>query len=197
MKRRATKTKLKAHRWRKEKHGHYVEPQWCDDRLFNVEDFKGLIVDPCCGFGRIPKAAIAAGYKAWGFDIEYRGFGDRRDCVDFLECGGAVENIVCNPPFQIMEKFTRHALKIARRKVAMIWLWRRVPAATWLADLPLARVWLLNPRPSMPPGHVAMRYAKRGEEPTGGTQDFCWLVFDHAFRGYPKLDWLKRDPDDE
>src|SRR5215831_7367744 len=71
----------------------------------------------------------------------------------------------------------------------MIWLTRRLNAARWLAETPLARVYLLTPRPSMPPGQVILA----GEKPGGGTQDFCWLVFDHAYKGPPALHWLHRD----
>ena len=189
--------KLKAHRWKAEKYGHYVEERWVAERLFDVETFDGLILDPCCGFGRIPIAAKAAGYDVIGRDLVHRGYGDPRDCADFLDTDGRWPNIIANPPFHIIEEFTTHALKIARRKVALIWLWQRLPAATWLSDTPLARIYALNPRPSMPPGHVVKWYEKRGERPKGGTKDFCWLVFDHRYRGHPQTRWLKRDPDNE
>jgi hypothetical protein len=50
-------------------------------------------------------------------------------------------------------------------------------------------VWLLTPRPSMPPGEVIAR----GEKPGGGKTDFCWLVFDRTHSGPPELRWLHRD----
>jgi hypothetical protein len=71
----------------------------------------------------------------------------------------------------------------------MIWLVPRLNAARWLADTPLARVWLLTPRPSMPPGHVIAN----GEKPGGGSQDFAWLVWEQGYRGKPELGWLRRD----
>jgi hypothetical protein len=54
---------------------------------------------------------------------------------------------------------------------------------------PLRRVWLLTPRPSMPPGHVIAA----GETPGGGKMDFCWLVFEHQLSGIPQIGWLHRD----
>ena len=71
----------------------------------------------------------------------------------------------------------------------MIWLLRRLNAARWLASTPLSRIYLLSPRPSMPPGHVILA----GEEPGGGKQDFVWLVWDHEHQGLPELHWLCRD----
>lgn len=175
-----------SHIWEREEHEHYVEPEWCSQRLFEVEKFDGVIHDPCCGFGRIPRSAHAAGYNATFDDIVDRGMGL---VSDFLSNETRRENIVCNPPFDIFKDFASHALKVAERKIAMIWLVRTLPAARWLAQTPLKRVYLLTPRPSMPPGHVI----SAGEKPGGGKQDFCWLVWEQGFAGSPTFGWLHRD----
>ena len=47
--------------------------------------------------------------------------------------------------------------------------------------LPLARIYLLTPRPSMPAAAVIAR----GELPGGGRMDFAWLVFNHGHSGPP------------
>jgi hypothetical protein len=73
-----------------------------------------------------------------------------------------------------------------------IWLTRRLNAARWLSHTPLARIYLLTPRPSMPPGHVILA----GEKPGGGSQDFCWLVWSRHHIGPPKLHWLHRDKEE-
>jgi hypothetical protein len=66
-----------------------------------------------------------------------------------------------------------------------------LPAAHWLESLPLETIWLLTPRPSMPPGH----WITAGNNPSGGSQDFCWLVFDKQMQlgSAPRLRWLHRD----
>lgn len=178
--------KLDAHIWERETHEHYVEPEWVSRRLFEVERFEGIITDPCCGLGRIPQEAMKAGYVMIAGDIVDRGYASGGD---FLEQHELHENIVCNPPFDICDDFARHALKVTTGKVAMIWLIRRLPAARWLQQTPLRRIWLLTPRPSMPPGHVIAA----GEKPGGGTQDFCWLVWEQGYSGSPELCWLHRD----
>lgn len=180
-----------SHIWEREEHEHYVEPEWCSKRLFEVEKFDGDIWDPACGFGRIPMAAIAAGYPAVGTDIVDRGYGQGFSVRDFLDCSCSWPNIVSNPPFDIFQPFALQALKVARRKVAMIWLVRTLPAARWLRQTPLAKIYFLTPRPSMPPGHVIAK----GEKPGGGKQDFCWLVWDHAHKNVPEVRWLHRDGD--
>lgn len=190
--------KVDSHEWEREEHEHYVEPEWCSRRLFEVEKFEGGILDPCCGFGRIVEAARAAGHHAVGSDLIERAPGYMY-ALDFLTSDypheilmpgvGECRNVVCNPPFDIFKDFAEAALAWAPGKVAMIWLVRTLPAARWLQKTPLARIWLLTPRPSMPPGHVIAR----GEKPGGGKQDFCWLVWDKRHHGSAAVSWLHRD----
>jgi hypothetical protein len=180
--------KLDAHIWEREEHEHYVEPEWCSRRLFEEEAFSGPIWDPCCGFGRIPVSALAAGYDdVRASDIVNRGYPSRTlDFLNFTTCGAS---IVCNPPFNIADKFALHALSLGAPKVAMIFPTARLNAAHWLRGTPLQRVWLMTPRPSMPPGHVIAR----GEKPGGGKMDYCWLIWSRGYQGIVEMKWLRRD----
>lgn len=183
-----------AHTWDRETHEHYVEPFWCSERLFEVEGFEGPIWDPCCGFGRIPDSARAAGLTAIATDIVDRGYRGLIRTADFIQSPRIIEtdfDIVCNPPFNIAGRFARHALDMPGvRKVAMIFPTARLNAAHWIQDTPLARVWLMTPRPSMPPGHTITA----GEKPGGGKTDFCWLVWTKNRIGAPDLRWLRKTP---
>lgn len=180
---------LKAHIWEREENEHYVEPEWVSRRLFEEEDFTPGIWDPCCGFGTIPKSAIARGLYGIGTDIVDRGYADLASLNDFLTMDrGRSPNIVCNPPFNIADQFALHALKLAD-KVAMVFPTARMNAAHWIKGTPLRRVWLMTPRPSMPPGYVIAR----GEKPGGGKMDYCWLVWERGYQGEPELRWLRRD----
>jgi hypothetical protein len=179
----------KAHIWKREALEHYVEPFWCSERLFAVEPFVQEIWDPACGFGRIVESAKAAHHAAFGTDIVDRGFRHISRTEDFLTTEHRRPNIVTNPPFDIFKEFALKALQQTTGKVAMLWLVPRLNAARWLMDTPLARIWLLTPRPSMPPGHTITA----GQKPGGGTQDFCWLIWEHAHTGAPQIDWLRRD----
>ena len=184
-----------SHIWQRETHEHYVEPEWCSRRLFAVEKFDGQVRDPCCGFGRIPEAAKAAGcYPVRGSDIFDRGYNG--DVADFLTCGDTIDNVVSNPPFDIFQDIANHALKLTRHKVALMWTVRTLPAARWLRNTPLARIWMLTPRPSMPPGCVISHGVGLHGEPQkvgGGKQDFCWLVWDKQHEGPASIGWLHRD----
>jgi hypothetical protein len=198
----------RAHIFAKERHGHYVEPPWVSARLFEVDDLgppHTLIYDPSCGWGTILRSAIDAGYRAAGGDVvdrlHRREFGlttTRFYKSDFLNGGmptrARVMSVACNPPFDHVEEFCERALAVAEYKVAMICLLRRLPAAKWLRSMPLETIYLISPRPSMPPGS----WIAKGNEPGGGTQDFCWLVFNklHSPRKPPVMKWLQRDGHD-
>jgi len=181
---------VKAHSWQREAQEHYVEPFWCSERLFAEEKFEGQVWDPCCGFGRIPESATKAGYRAIATDILDRGYRDFTGSFDFLGLDQSrADNIVCNPPFNMAGRFARHALDLGAKKVAMIFPTARLNAAHWLHGTPLARVWLMTPRPSMPPGHTITA----GQKPSGGKMDFCWLVWTKGRIGPADLRWLRRD----
>jgi len=81
------------HIWAPDPHGWYVEPHWCDSRLFDVETFDRTVWDPCCGWGRIPQAAIAAGYRAIGSDIVYRSAASKVSEGVFF-----TNDFLCDPP---------------------------------------------------------------------------------------------------
>jgi len=167
---------------------HYVEPSWVSERLFQEEKFTGSIYDPACGFGRILESAQKYGHHAYGCDIAERGGGIYYRTQDFLKSTSNHNNIVSNPPFDSYQDFAQHALVRADKKVALIMPTARLNAARWLEGTPLRRVWLLTPRPSMPPGSVILA----GGKATGGKSDYCWLVFEHGYRGQPELKWLRR-----
>src|SRR5262249_10550911 len=114
---------------------------------------------------------------------------DLADGHDFLTETRRFANIVSNPPYSIFREFAEHALRLAHRKVALIFPLARIVAARWLESTPLARIHVLAPRPSMPPADVVLR----GEKPKGGRVDFCWLVWSQGFNGRPEIRWLHRD----
>lgn len=181
---------LNARVWQREDHEHYVEPAWCSMRLFEEERFSGTIYDPACGFGNVVKSAQALGMAAFGTDLVDRGFDILPlKPVNFFDVSTKVANIVTNPPFKIIENFTLHALSLALVNVAIIMPTARLNAAHWIRGTPLRRIWLMTPRPSMPPGHVIAA----GGKPEGGKVDYCWLVFQQGWQGHAETRWLRRD----
>ena len=168
---------------------HYVDPEWLSVRLFEVERFPGLIWDPFAGWGRIAEAARATGYMVRATDIADRGYP-----LDGVEDFLAVDHvdpdvsIVGNPPFD--DEIVRHAIALDPIKLALIWPFARIVAVwSWLATAPLAHVYMLTPRPAMPPAH----YLEAGKKPEGARVEHCWMIFERGYRGLPTLGWLHRD----
>lgn len=187
--------KIDAHAFEREVNEHYVEQKWCDRVLFEAEPFEGAIHDPCCGWGRIPEAAREAEYVATGSDIVDRGFAGCK-IESFLETSARRANVVMNPPFKLSEEFIRHACAVTDRKVASIMLARRLAAAHWMRALPLVQVYYLTPRPSMPTGQFAEELMiSQGADPSGGTQEFAWVLFDmrQSVGCRTEFGWLHRD----
>jgi hypothetical protein len=142
-----------AHIFARAEHEFYVEPTWCDEALFAAETFSGPIHDPACGTGRIVEVAITAGHAATGSDIVERS--DLRDFeFDYLGDTAALAypNIVCNPPYRRAREFITKALRESLQYGFLFGAER----AAWLASTPLERVWVLAPRPSMPPGELVL-----------------------------------------
>jgi hypothetical protein len=170
---------------------HYVDPEWLSIRLFEVERFPGSIWDPFCGWGRIVKAARAAGYEARATDIVDRGF-PLDETLDFLTVDriDPETSIIGNPPFA--DAIAQHAIRLDPIKMALIWPFARIVAAwPWLADAPLARVYMLTPRPAMPPAS----YVAEGKKPEGARVEHCWLIFERGYAGPIELCWLRRERD--
>jgi hypothetical protein len=179
----------RSHIWPRSVTDWYVEPPWCSERLFESEIFIGEVIDPCCGMGRIVTAARAWHLPAQGWDIIDRGFRGTVICDFLSDLVPAPCNFVFNPPFVRAQAFTERAVELARHKTAILFPVVRLNAAGWLLSLPLARVWLLTPRSSMPPGETILR----GEKPGGGKTDYCWLVFERDHPRSVSLRWLDRD----
>jgi hypothetical protein len=190
--------------FRRDLHSHYVEPAWCSAKLFQVEDFGApgaRILDPACGWGRILESARDAGFSVVGSDLIDRrddphAFSDFRFSIcDFLKSSPvrSAWSVVCNPPFDHIQEFCERAIEIATFKAAMLLPLRRLPAAHWLERLPLQRIYLLTPRPSMPPAS----YIAAGKKPGGGSQDYCWIILSKRqridYQPPRRLCWLHRD----
>jgi hypothetical protein len=159
----------------------YVEPPWCSERLFAVETFPEPVWDPCAGTGTIVTSACAARLRYTASDISTG--------RDFLIEPALIPppfSVVTNPPYAIAREIVERALKLGATKVAFLFPVARTNAAwRWLGSLPLARMYLLTPRPSVPP--------PTAKKVGGGRVDFCWLVLDVQHRGPPTWGWLHRD----
>lgn len=170
----------------------YVEPPTAVEGLFDVQRFSGWVWDPACGRGTIPKVCEAKGLKVIATDLYDRGYGVPN--IDFLthQCldeDPQVDNVICNPPFELAEAFLKRALQVARHKVAFLlrWSWAEGAKRRWVWDeTPLAAIHPFARRVSMPPGNVATK-AK------GGAVCFAWWIWDHDHIGPPIVRRIERE----
>lgn len=184
----------RAHIWEREKNDWYIEPEWCSYRLFDVEEFNDGIWDPACGSGRIVRSAIMQGYRAFGSDKVRRW--DGAVVYNFFSDPPLIRpvpQIASNPPYAIADDFVRRACNISSKSCFLLPLaWMAGNARSkWLSKIGLRRVWVLCPRPSMPPGEMVLR----GGPVSGGTKDFAWYTFTPGYSGVPEVRWLRRDGD--
>lgn len=178
----------------------YVEEQWCTEQLIRAAglDFElecgTAIWDPCTGGGN-----IAAAFDGWAPDfrvicsdvvenIDWLQFLRRPKffIADFLslEVAPAPCTIVMNPPYSyrkgILEKFVRHAIKLASGRVFALVpnKWLASQGRYWLfaVDHPPELILHLTQRPSMPPGDLIEAMGDRAFR--GGKIDYCWICWD-------------------
>lgn len=191
----------RAHLWDRDPLDWYVEPPSATRALLTVEKFVGGVWDPACGQGNIVEMMLSTGFHAVGTDIKRRAaiglwwLGER----DFLKpqpMPVGFANIVTNPPFfraKGAEAFIRQALALARGKVAVFTDIRFIAGADraegLFAEHPPARIWIVTPRVSCPPG----AYLAAGNKAGNGSSDWCWLVWDlTAPKTATSLGWLRR-----
>lgn len=177
---------------------YYTENSWCAELLADHERFHGLIYDPACGSGNIPKCFAARGHPVMATDIaEDRPYGTGG--IDFLADAWRpqVDNIITNPPYDgavLAQAFIEKALTLATKKVAAFVPLQFLASSgrhsfyTEPATRP-SRVYVMSSRPSCPPGDKL----ERGEViQKGGMRDYMWLVWHLNARQFnpTTIDWL-------
>lgn len=138
--------------------------------LLEKEDFSGVTWEPCCGNGAI--AELLPG-KVIASDLADYKFGESG--VDFLKTERKVDNIVTNPPFGQKVSFKRHALKCARRKVALLLPVRNLGIEIE-AKSPLKAVYVFRRRIDFDNAELGWRMA--------------WYVLEHAYHGHVHVEWV-------
>lgn len=122
-------TVLNAHIWGRQATEFYVEPERCTVQLLQYEGFQGIIHDPCCGTGNIPRMLTLGGYAATGSYIvaHPKALGQPwflGEGFDFFKGPTGLfgaDNCVMNPPFAkgALELAIRRALDLALLKVCI------------------------------------------------------------------------------
>jgi hypothetical protein len=147
------------------------------DALLGVEKFPGETLDPCAGDGRIVRRLRQKGCKARGTDID--------SGTDFFAEAGTADNIVTNPPWGKKDDFILHAMRRARRKVALLLPLfalsgiRRLKEIYSNRSFRLKCVYVISHRLQFDPG------SEGGSTIVGG-----WFVWERQYKGEPVIRWL-------
>ena len=172
---------------KREKDDFYSSDPAALDALFRVERFQGSIWECAAGEGHLSKAIENNGYHVISTDLVDRGYGTPR--VDFLlEPKAIAPNIITNPPYKMELDFMRHAVKLARGKVAFLLRINSLAGqkrAEFYREFPPARIWVISNRIKMYRGGVAVKGS--------GMFDFMWIVWYAGYRGHTKLGFINTD----
>lgn len=159
----------------------YKTPSYATKQLLLRENFKGIILEPCCGDGAISKVLREDDYYVISSDIEANkyNYGKQKDFLSY----SSASNIITNPPFTYATDFILHGLKIFKNKLAI-----------------LARIALLETSKryelifSKYPPKCLYIFSKRinfnGIDTFGGALLTCWYVWDKDYRDKTYIDWI-------
>jgi hypothetical protein len=182
-------------------HDWYTEPPFAVHDLFDAETFQGGIWDPCCGRGTIPYVCGQRDYPVVGTDLVQRAPGFHRfNFLDYPRAPHGMPNIVCNPPFLIIDDWMRHVARLLIHKAAIfapITLLNGGAHSRLLRSVPFACCWAFTYRVPCPPGEKAPKLEEWTRDTIKGTTgNFGWFILDTGFAGRPHVDFLPVPPAD-
>ena len=166
----------------------YVEPPWAVEELVRSErPFTGVVLDPCCGSGNIPRTLRAIGIDGVGSDLRDRGYAMAAQApyttsIPFVR----PDSVISNPPYREARDFVECALTHTTDRVCCLLrlAFLETPKrAKWFRETGLSRVIVSSRRISMPPGNS-------GAEAKGGKVAFAWFIWEHGYSGSPTIGWF-------
>lgn len=151
-----------------------------------------------CGEGHLAKELEKNGYIVKSTDIADRGYGD---VLDFLPANCKWDgDILTNPPFKLATKFIEHAMDcITDGHLAVFFLKVQFLETAKRAELfkqcGLKYLVVNSERICCAKNGEFDKYFKRGRNGAyrGGTQLYCWFVFQKGFSGEPTIKIIAED----
>ena len=170
-------------------HDYYATPPESTLKLLEVEEFKGNVLEPCCGEGHISEVLKENGFEVSSNDLVDRSYGEDRK--DFLKDGfRTYDNIITNPPYKYAREFIIKSLEITTGKVAVfckIQLLEGVSRYEMFRDTPLKTVYVFTKRQN--PYRNGSPVDENGKK-WSSTMCFAWFVWEHGYEGKPTIEWL-------
>ena len=170
-------------------HDYYATPPESTLKLLEVEEFKGNVLEPCCGEGHISEVLKENGYDVISNDLVDRGYGEYNQ--DYLTSTNLkADNVITNPPFKYAKEFIEKSLQDITGKVAMfckIQLLEGVSRKELFENTPLKTVYVFSKRQS--PLRNGSSVDENGKK-WASTMCFAWFVWEHGYEGNPEIKWI-------
>lgn len=148
-----------------------------------------------CGKGHLSKELEKHGYSVKSTDIADRGYGE---VLDFLTADSPWNgDILTNPPFKYAADFIEHAMNIIKTgRMAAFFLkvqfLETVKRAELFKRCGLKYLIVNSERICCAKNGDFNTYFKQAENGAyrGGTQLYCWFVFQKGYTGEPTIKWI-------
>ena len=163
--------------------------------LFREIGLSPRIWEPACGEGHIARELEKHGYTVKSSDIVDRGYGE---VADFLTSDQIWDgDILTNPPFKLAADFIEHAMKLLTDGRLAVFLLKvqfleTVKRAELFRRCGLKYLAVNSERVCCAKNGEFDEYFKQAENGAyrGGTQLFCWYIFEKGFSGEPTIKWI-------
>ena len=176
----------------------YATDPWAITKAIRVFEEIGLsknVWECACGVGHLSKELEKYGYFVKSTDIADRGYGE---VVDFLSTDCKWDgDILTNPPFKYAADFIEHAMDcIPNDRLAVFFLKVQFLETSKMAALfkrcGLKYVIVNSERVCCAKNGQFNKYFQLGQHGAyrGGTQLYCWFVFQKGYAGSPTLKWI-------
>lgn len=147
-----------------------------------------------CGKGHLSKPLIELGYEVLSTDLVNRGYGEKEN---FLTSNRKWDgDIITNPPFKIAVEFVEKAMELLQEGKKAIFLLKiqfleTETRAKLFKQCGLKQVIVNSSRVCCAKnGDFELYFKKKGNKYIGGTQCYCWFVFEKGYIGKPTIDWI-------
>lgn len=164
---------------------YYQTPIWATEKLLEIEQFEGNILEPCSGAGAISKVLEKYGYSVISSDIREDDNVYGKKGIDVFDINKRVENIVTNPPYFCAKEVIEKCLQITDKKVAMLLKLAFLESANryeFFKNTPLKTVNVFCKRVNPVPEGVELK--------SSGTIAYAWYIWEHEYKGKPQIQWI-------
>lgn len=182
----------------REKNDYYATDPYAIKKSKNAFEEIGLskdIWECACGEGHLSKALEEIGCNVKSSDLIDRGYGTP---IDFLKVSEKWHgDILTNPPFRYAEKFIRHSMMLIENGHYAVFLLKvqfleTAKRAKLFKECGLKYVMVHSSRTCCAMNGEFDKYFKTGDngEYKGGTQLYCWFVFQKGYEGEPTIKFI-------